>query len=102
MGARRVMRGFKRPPKYSCSICNKQFTRKKQHFNHVMRKSCGKNKNRTSKAQTEISIDRELLLMAPQQYHGRDYNFNPIPTGNRHLRTGIPLPRISTYRRAAI
>jgi hypothetical protein len=37
-----------------------------------------------------------------QQYYGRTYNFNPIPTGNRHYRSGIPLPRISTYGRAAV
>jgi hypothetical protein len=34
--------------------------------------------------------------------YGRTYNFNPIPTGMRHLRSGLPLPRISTYERAAI
>jgi hypothetical protein len=37
-----------------------------------------------------------------QQYYGRTYNLNPIPTGMRHLRSGLPLPRIRTYERAAI
>ena len=84
------------PPKYSCSICGKQFRRKKQHFNHVMSCSSSKKGNVTDNLET----DHEQ--MQPNQYIGREYNYNPIPTANRHYRTGMPLPRLSKYSRSAI
>jgi hypothetical protein len=88
------------PPKYSCMICNKMFRRHKQHYNHVIRNKCGVNRIVTGSQGTGKAM---TLGQIQQEYHGRNYSFNPIPTGNRHYRTGIPLPRISNYHsRSAI
>jgi hypothetical protein len=90
------VRGF-RAPKYSCTVCGKTFRRQKQHFNHVMGKCKARGTNKKA-----VEQSTEARTLEPQRYYGREYTNNPIPTGNRHLRTGIPLPRISNHERAAI
>ena len=64
-----------------------------------MKGRCRANRVVTGTQGTGKAITLEQIQ---QEYHGRDYNYNPIPTGNRHYRTGIPLPRLSNQTRGAI
>jgi hypothetical protein len=96
------VRGFKRPPKYSCSTCGRLFKSRKIKDDHVLFNRCRGLKNKNKVTLLAEPADPELAEMKTHNYVGREYNGNPIPTGNRHLRTGIPLPRISQYDRAAI
>jgi DNA-directed RNA polymerase subunit RPC12/RpoP len=97
-----------RAPKYSCSICGKTFRRQKQQYNHVMRNTCGNKKvsrhNEIEQRYETLTdqVFKETMGYEPPKYYGREYNYNPIATGMRHLRSGLPLPRISKYKRAAI
>lgn len=77
-----------RAPKYSCTICNKTFRRSKQHYSHVNRAH-----RNTKRGTKQIVQQVELKTIESQPYFGREYNFVNIPTGNRHLRAGIPLPQ---------
>lgn len=93
------------PPKYHCSSCGKGFKHRKQHDDHILFNRCkgmkGTKKQKGNVPQLQ-AIDPELQslklpfeypeLSQPNQpeYYGRPYDFNPIPTGNRHFRCGIP------------
>ena len=92
---------WRRPPKYSCSICNKTFKSKKSHYNHAMKA----HKTTKSSPTTSITIadpieelnspSYPIIHASPEQlttsYTGRTYTNNyQLVTGNRHLRTGIP------------
>ena len=64
---------------------------------HIMKGKCKSMKDRKA----IVSKGGELVILPREypehQYIGREYNYNPIPTANRHYRTGIPLPRLSKY-----
>jgi hypothetical protein len=93
MGTELRMRGFRRPPKFQCTMCGRMFKGRKSRDNHILYKQCKRTKDNSNLIEQS---DPEVLLMKSHQYQGREYNYNPIPTGNRHYRTGIPLPRFNT------
>jgi hypothetical protein len=84
------------PKKYYCTICNKGFRRQKQHYNHVNRahRNLGTNK--------QIVQPVELKTIESSRYYGSAYNYSGLATGMRHLRAGLPLPRMNPNMRCAI
>lgn len=104
--------GFMRgPPKYYCQGCGRGFRRRKQHDDHILLpnrfgqprcKAMRTEKVKDNNQHIEhFIVDPELVSMKDEivhtesvttQYYGRAYNFVNIPTGNRHLRAGLPLP----------
>jgi uncharacterized C2H2 Zn-finger protein len=86
-----------------CSMCDKSFMRNKGLNRHVM-----KNKCKAMKGRSAFTKDNKVIVTARRypdnEYIGREYNFNPIPTGNRHYRSGIALPKFNAEpnRRSAI
>jgi hypothetical protein len=105
---RKGLSRMKRPPQVNCSKCGRMFKSRRALNKHVLdKKPCkpiestlGRGKTMTLSQIEEF--DHELTQMKTHNYIGRQYNFNPIPTGNRHYRTGITLPRLSSYRSQAI
>ena len=93
------------------------FKGKRGRDNHILFKNC-KPKYQNVPHKPDISenpiIEPELISLKDEivhtephplssTYYGRPYTGNyELPGGNRHLRCGIPLPRISKYSKAAI
>lgn len=107
MNAPIILYKMKRAPKVNRSICGKMFKSRRALNKHVLDKKPCKpiesyGRGRTMTLSQIQEIDHELENMKQNEYFGRSYNFNPIPTGNRHYRTGITLPRLSQYGRQAI
>lgn len=84
-----------------CGICSKVFISERGLNRHIRKNRCKLLRVKSNNKQIEIPRP-EATTMEPAPYIGREYNFNPIPTGNRHLRSGIPLPRLSKWSKAAI
>ena len=86
----------------NCNMCGRMFRSERRLNKHIMKGKCKSMKDRKA----IVSKDGELVILPREypehQYIGREYNYNPIPTANRHYRTGIPLPRLSKYSRSAI
>ena len=101
---RKGLNRMKRPPKFQCTVCGRMFKGKRGRDNHFIYNKCRGRKQAPHKGHI-FPEEQELQLgatMEPMKYYGREYTYSGLQTGNRHLRTGIPLPRISQYARAAI
>jgi hypothetical protein len=67
------------------------FRGKRARDNHILFNQCTSNYSVSESATGTQGQEIEIQV----EYYGREYTDNPIPTGNRQYRCGIPLPRIS-------